>query len=108
MANPKPLLTKKRLAQIDQTLRGAWQAQQQNRLDEAEAGYRAVLAFKPTHFDALHLLSVVYYGRGQYAEALTLIGAALTGCGVAASGMCPSPAKRPDVASRPTHPAPGR
>jgi tetratricopeptide (TPR) repeat protein len=77
MAVQKPLLTKKRLAQLDQTLREAWQAQQQNRLDAAEAGYRAVLALKPTHFDALHLLSVVCYGRGQYAEALTLIGAAL-------------------------------
>ncbi len=77
MANPKPLLTKKRLAQIDQTLREALQAQQQNRLAEAEAGYRAVLALKPTHFDALHLLSVVCYSRGQHAEALHLIAAAL-------------------------------
>ena len=77
MATPKPLLTKKRLAQLDQTLREAWQAQQQNRLDAAEAGYRAVLALKPTHFDALHLLSVVCYGQGRHAEALTLIGAAL-------------------------------
>ncbi len=32
----------------------------------------------------------------------------LDGSGVQASGMCPSPASRPDVGSRPTQPAPGR
>ena len=36
-----------------------------------------------------------------------LMGAALDGCGVAASGMCPSPARRPEVGSRPIQPAPG-
>ena len=35
------------------------------------------------------------------------IGAAVDGCGVHASGMCPSPANRPDVGSSPIHPAPG-
>ena len=35
------------------------------------------------------------------------IGAALLGCGVALSGMWPSPANRPLVGSRPTQPAPG-
>ena len=35
------------------------------------------------------------------------IPAALIGFGVAASGMCPSPARRPDVGSRPIQPAPG-
>ena len=35
-------------------------------------------------------------------------GAALTGSGVHASGMCPSPASRPDVGSSPIQPAPGR
>ena len=37
-----------------------------------------------------------------------LIGAAEEGSGVAASGICPSPAIRPEVASSPTQPAPGR
>ena len=36
------------------------------------------------------------------------MGAALEGVGVQASGMWPSPASRPEVASRPIHPAPGR
>ena len=35
-------------------------------------------------------------------------GAALAGPGVAASGMWPSPARRPEVGSSPTQPAPGR
>ena len=36
-----------------------------------------------------------------------VIGAAEDGCGVAASGMWPSPANSPDVASSPIQPAPG-
>ncbi|SHV83088.1 Uncharacterised protein [Mycobacteroides abscessus subsp. abscessus] len=36
-----------------------------------------------------------------------VIGAADSGCGVADSGMWPSPASRPEVGSRPTQPAPG-
>ena len=34
--------------------------------------------------------------------------AADTGDGVAANGICPSPAISPEVASNPIHPAPGR
>ena len=37
-----------------------------------------------------------------------LIGAALEGSGVQATGMWPSPAIKPDVGSNPTQPAPGR
>ena len=36
-----------------------------------------------------------------------LIGEALLGCGVAASGMCPSPANNAEVGSSPIQPAPG-
>ena len=35
-------------------------------------------------------------------------GAALPGSGVQATGMCPSPAIRPEVGSSPIQPAPGR
>ena len=38
---------------------------------------------------------------------LPLMGAAVAGCGVAASGMWPSPANSPDVGSSPIQPAPG-
>ena len=44
----------------------------------------------------------------SHASSAPLIGAADDGSGVAASGMCPSPANRPLVGSRPTQPAPGR
>jgi hypothetical protein len=37
-----------------------------------------------------------------------VIGAALLGSGVAATGRCPSAVSRPEVGSSPTHPAPGR
>ena len=43
----------------------------------------------------------------KYRKAGVFSGAALDGSGVAASGMCPSPARSPDVGSSPTHPAPG-
>ena len=36
-----------------------------------------------------------------------VIGAAEDGCGVAASGMWPSPANSPEVGSSPIQPAPG-
>ena len=77
MAAPKPLLSPKRLREIEETLRQSWQFQQQGRVAEAEAGYRAVLALKPNQFDALHLLGLLHYSRGEHAEALRLVAAAL-------------------------------
>ena len=44
---------------------------------------------------------------GQFAVTPEM-GAAWLGLAVAASGICPSPAKRPEVGSSPTQPAPGR
>src|SRR5436190_20517357 len=73
----KPLLTKRRQRQIDAGVRAAWQMQQAGQFDDAEAGYRAVLALKPNHFDALHMLGLIRYTRGDYPEALRLIAAAL-------------------------------
>jgi tetratricopeptide (TPR) repeat protein len=45
--------------------------QQQGRLDEAERIYLGILQAQPKHFDALHLLGVLYSQRRQYADALT-------------------------------------
>lgn len=39
--------------------------------------YRTVLATRPDHFDALHLLSVLQHQTGEPVEALKLIGKAL-------------------------------
>ena len=43
----------------------------------------------------------------SHGSVLPVMGAALSGLGVAASGMWPSPANSPDVGSKPIQPAPG-
>ncbi|CAK0754918.1 putative Methyltransferase domain-containing protein [uncultured Gammaproteobacteria bacterium] len=47
------------------------------RLAEAAAGYRAILATWPGHVECLHLLGVVAYQQGKHEEAEALIGQAL-------------------------------
>ena len=59
------------------------------------------------------LFSATYYQKAATGDALAavkkqLIGVALCGSGEHASGICPSPARRPEVGSSPTQPAPGR
>jgi hypothetical protein len=61
----------------DPRLPAALAAQQAGRLDEAAAGYEAVLADSPDEFDALHMLGVVCYQRGQLERSLALIDRAL-------------------------------
>ncbi|MGD0539960.1 MAG: tetratricopeptide repeat-containing glycosyltransferase family protein [Tepidisphaeraceae bacterium] len=56
-----------------QTLQSAVQLHQAGRLDEAERGYRQVLARNPRQADALHLLGVVHSQRGRHQEAIHLI-----------------------------------
>lgn len=58
-------------------LQQAMQWHADGRLDEAEAGYRSVLAEVPAHPDALHLLGVLKAQRGHHAEASRLIAAAI-------------------------------
>jgi len=55
----------------------ALQLHQQNRLDEAEALYRLVLAREPAHFDALHFTGLARFQRGRPAEAVIWIERAL-------------------------------
>jgi tetratricopeptide (TPR) repeat protein len=47
-------------------------------LPEAEQLYRRVLLAYPQHFDSVHLLGVIDYQRGAYAEAIRQIDVALT------------------------------
>jgi tetratricopeptide (TPR) repeat protein len=47
------------------------------RLDEAARIYRAILATNPEHADALHLLGVIAYQKGNHAQACDLIGQAI-------------------------------
>jgi predicted O-linked N-acetylglucosamine transferase (SPINDLY family) len=46
-------------------------------LPEAEQLYRRVLQVYPQHFDSLHLLGVIAYQRGEYADAVRQIDVAL-------------------------------
>ena len=63
---------------LDAMLRDALAAQQAGRLADAIAGYEQALAVAPAHFDALHMLGVAYYQRGEFEQALALIDRALT------------------------------
>ena len=55
----------------------AMQLHQQDKLDQAELCYMAILTAQPNHFDARHLLGVLRFQQGLYTEALDHIGAAL-------------------------------
>jgi tetratricopeptide (TPR) repeat protein len=52
-------------------------AHRAGRLDDAERGYRDVLAQEPRHADALHLLGLVRRERGAFDEAQALIESAI-------------------------------
>lgn len=64
-------------AGIDARLAEAVRLHQAGRLADAEAGYRAVLRHQPRHPDALHLLGLAAYHRGDSATAVDLIRQAL-------------------------------
>jgi tetratricopeptide (TPR) repeat protein len=55
----------------------AFTSHQAGRLADAERLYRQILAARPDHSDSLHLLSVISYQRGDYAQALDQIDRAL-------------------------------
>ena len=58
-------------------LREAMRLQQKGELDSAEAQIGKILAARPDHFDALHMLGVLRNVRGHPAEAVDLFRAAL-------------------------------
>ena len=64
-------------AGLDDLLRRALSAQQAGRLDGAIDGYREALARAPGHFDALHMLGVAHFQRGDFEVALARIDDAL-------------------------------
>ena len=59
----------------------ALKAQQANDLDEAQRLYRAVLDQAPENIDALHMLGVVHFSKGELDLAERLIAAAERLCG---------------------------
>lgn len=74
---PKPLLTKKRLALIDETVREGFALQQKGQFPDAEQRYRAVLALHARHFDSLHMLATLCHQTGRHTEALQFLAEAL-------------------------------
>lgn len=54
-------------------LDSALQHHRSGRLAEAQSGYRQVLELQPGNADALHMLGVLAYQMGKYADAISLI-----------------------------------
>jgi predicted O-linked N-acetylglucosamine transferase (SPINDLY family) len=63
---------------ISEMLTTAWELHEAGRLNDAEHLYRQILLNNPEHADALHLLGVLAGQRGQYAQAVELIGKAIS------------------------------
>jgi tetratricopeptide (TPR) repeat protein len=74
---PTPKLRKKTSGSSPPELPAALDAQRHGRLDDAETLYRAALQREPSHWQALHQLGTIHLARGQLAEALQWIGAAM-------------------------------
>jgi protein O-GlcNAc transferase len=62
---------------VDSDLSAALKNHKAGRLEAAEQCYRRVLASDPNQADALHLLGLIVFQKGQQAEALKLIGRAI-------------------------------
>jgi tetratricopeptide (TPR) repeat protein len=62
---------------VDEAMQTGLKLQARGLTNDAERLYAGVLKLVPHHFDALHLLGVVRYQQGAYAEALSLIDNAL-------------------------------
>jgi tetratricopeptide (TPR) repeat protein len=61
------------MSTIHDTLRVALQHHQAGRFDDAATGYQEILAAKPGHPDASHLLGLVWYQTGRVDQALDLL-----------------------------------
>jgi predicted O-linked N-acetylglucosamine transferase (SPINDLY family) len=64
---------RKQASPAPEALAQAYALHQAGRLDEARAGYEAVLAASPGQFDALHMLGVLTLQSGRPAEAAELL-----------------------------------
>ncbi len=74
MSQPQP---KSAALNVPQTFAQALRLHEQGRLAEAESLYAAVLRVRPKHIDALQMMGLIKLAKGQPAEALQLISAAL-------------------------------
>jgi predicted O-linked N-acetylglucosamine transferase (SPINDLY family) len=73
MSQPLP----KAEVNVAQVYDQAFRLHQQGRLQEAESLYAQVLAARPDHFDALHMMGAIKHAKGQPVEALQFIAAAM-------------------------------
>src|SRR5258708_8435544 len=64
-------------SRLSPLFRRAQHLHERGALDQAERLYAAILRRDPGHFDALHLLAMLNYQRGQRDAALELLRAAL-------------------------------
>jgi protein O-GlcNAc transferase len=67
----------RRAAGVNRTVSAGFAHHQAERLDRAETLYRKALEKDPEHAEALHLLGVIAYQKGQIESAIELIGRAL-------------------------------
>src|SRR5436190_17374651 len=74
---PPALLPNAKPLNVPQALAQAIELHRQGRAAEAERLYADILAVRPDHFDALHLLGVIKLAQGQPAEALKMIAGAM-------------------------------
>src|SRR6516164_404079 len=75
--NPLANVLPTRSLALASTLNQALALHQAGRLTEAEQSYLQILKAQPNHFDCLHLLGVIFYQRGNHAEAVRQIDVAL-------------------------------
>ena len=73
---PQPLSPNAASLNVPHVLAQALELHRQGHLAEAAGLYGAILATRPDHFDALHMLGVIKLETGQLGEALRLIAAA--------------------------------
>jgi len=71
------LSRRKSAADIERTMLGAIEHHDADRLAQAEAAYREVLAADPRHVDALHFLGFLAFQRGEHERAVDLIARSL-------------------------------
>lgn len=74
---PGWLSSKKSPQDLERVIGAAIEHHNAGRLDDAEAGYREVLAHDAQHVDALHFLGFIAFQRGELARAVELITRAL-------------------------------
>src|SRR5450432_3165448 len=74
---PPSLLPNAKLFNVPQALALALDLHRKGRFAEAERHYAAILAARPDHFEALHMMGIVKLAQGQPGEALQFIASAM-------------------------------